>query len=101
MKPTRRPSYLAAALCAASSFATALVGAADAAWLAAPDSVPNVYNNFGFPMGFDVSKMDKSANPRQDSRVASPPSGRTSSRLLSPHPRGGGGCCVRITPWRC
>ncbi len=67
MKPTRRSRYLAAALCAATSFAAAPVVGADGA-LVAPSSPPNVYNNFGFPMGFDVSKMDKSASPRQDFR---------------------------------
>jgi predicted metalloendopeptidase len=68
MKPTRFSQYLAAALCAATSFAVAPVFGADPARPVAPNSPPNVYNNFGFPMGFDVSKMDKSANPRQDFR---------------------------------
>ncbi|MEF8711579.1 MAG: M13 family metallopeptidase [Candidatus Accumulibacter propinquus] len=68
MKPTRFSQYLAAALCAATSFAVAPVFGADPARPVASNSPPNVYNNFGFPMGFDVSKMDKSANPRQDFR---------------------------------
>jgi len=68
MKPTRRSWYLTAALCAATTFAAAPVLGADAAQPVRPSSPPDVYNNFGFPMGFDVSKMDKSADPRQDFR---------------------------------
>jgi putative endopeptidase len=32
----------------------------------APVAKPDVSNNFGFPLGFSVSKMDTGANPRQD-----------------------------------
>jgi len=38
------------------------------ATLAEPPTPPksDVLNNFGFPLGFDVSKMDLGADPRQD-----------------------------------
>jgi predicted metalloendopeptidase len=61
------PSRLAA-VCTAVSLALASTGAAgDAAPFASGPS-PDVYNNFGFPLGFDVSKMDLSTDPRQDFR---------------------------------
>jgi putative endopeptidase len=66
MKQSRRSRYLAAAVYAAIGLAVARAGVADGP---APfNSGPplDVYNNFGFPMGFDVSKMDSSVDPRQD-----------------------------------
>jgi len=63
----RFPSRLAA-VCAAVSLALASTGAAADAAPFASGPPPDVYNNFGFPLGFDVSKMDLSADPRQDFR---------------------------------
>jgi len=61
------PSRLAA-LYAAVSLALVSTGAAADAAPFASGPPPDVYNNFGFPLGFDVSKMDLSADPRQDFR---------------------------------
>jgi len=61
------PSRLAA-LYAAVSLALVPTGAAADAAPFASGPPPDVYNNFGFPLGFDVSKMDLSADPRQDFR---------------------------------
>ena len=68
MQQSRRSQYFAAALCAAVSIAAVPAGAADGSAPFASGSAPDVYNNFGFPLGFDVSKMDLSADPRQDFR---------------------------------
>src|SRR5512133_1619340 len=68
MKQSRRSQYLAAALCATLGFAVAPAGDADGTAPFTSGSAPDVYNNFGFPLGFDVSKMDLSADPRQDFR---------------------------------
>jgi putative endopeptidase len=57
-----------AAVCAAVSLALVSTGAAADAAPFASGPPPDVYNNFGFPLGFDVSKMDLSADPRQDFR---------------------------------
>jgi hypothetical protein len=61
-----RSQYLAAAICAAISFSVAPAGNADVTAPFTSGPPPDVYNNFGFPMSFDVSKMDPSADPRQD-----------------------------------
>ena len=66
MTQSHRSQYLAAALCAALSVAVAPAGHADGAAPVASGPAPDVYNNFGFPMGFDVSKMDTSVDTRQD-----------------------------------
>ena len=68
MQQSRRSQYFAAALCAAVSIAIAPAGVADGTTPFASGPAPDVYNNFGFPLGFDVSKMDLSADPRQDFR---------------------------------
>ena len=68
MSKPRSSTCLAAVLCAALSFAVATAGNADGTAPFTSGPAPDVYNNFGFPMGFDVSKMDLSADPRQDFR---------------------------------
>ena len=66
MSHSRRSQCLAAAVCAAVSFAMAPVGHTDGTVPFASGPPLDVYNNFGFPLGFAVSKMDLSADPRQD-----------------------------------
>jgi len=66
MSQSRRSPILVAALCAALSLAAAPAGVADGTAPFASGPPLDVYNNFGFPMGFDVSKMDTSADPRQN-----------------------------------
>lgn len=68
MQQSRRSQYFAAALCAAVSIAIAPTGDADSSPPLTSGAPLDVYNNFGFPLGFDVSKMDLSADPRQDFR---------------------------------
>ena len=68
MQQSRRSQYFAAALCAAVSIAIAPAGDADSSPPLTSGAPLDVYNNFGFPLGFDVSKMDLSADPRQDFR---------------------------------
>lgn len=54
--PTLRRSLVLASL-----IATTLTAAAETG-----SSKPDVSNNFGFPLGFSTSKMDRTADPRQD-----------------------------------
>ena len=68
MSQSRRSPILVAALCAALSLAAAPAGVADGTVPFSAGPPLDVSNNFGFPMGFDVSKMDLSADPRQDFR---------------------------------
>jgi len=66
MQQSRHSRYLITALCAALSLAAAPAGDADGTAPVTSGAPLDVYNNFGFPMGFDVAKMDLSADPRQD-----------------------------------
>ena len=68
MTQSRYVRCLFAALCAAAGFAVAPAGDADGTAPLNSSDPLDVYNNFGFPLGFDVSKMDLSADPRQDFR---------------------------------
>lgn len=68
MTQSRYVRCLVAALCAAAGFAVAPAGDADGTAPLNSSDPLDVYNNFGFPLGFDVSKMDQSADPRQDFR---------------------------------
>lgn len=65
MNRSRRIRYLAAR-CAALGLAVAAAGDSGCTVPSASAPPPDVDNNFGFPMGFDVSKMDTTADPRQD-----------------------------------
>jgi putative endopeptidase len=68
MTQSRRYPVLVATLGAAVGLAIASTGLADGTASRAAGQSPDVYGNFGFPMGFDVSKMDLGADPRQDFR---------------------------------
>ncbi len=56
------------ALCASLGFAAASALGAEGTPGPASAAPRGADDNFGFPMGFDISKMDKGADPRQDFR---------------------------------
>ena len=66
MTPPRRSPVLVAALCAAVGVAIASAGVAESTVSSDSGQPHDVYDNFGFPLTFDVSKMDPGADPRQD-----------------------------------
>jgi predicted metalloendopeptidase len=68
MSQSRRSPALVAALCAAVGLAIASAGVADSTATHAAGQPHDVYDNFGFPLTFDASKMDLGADPRQDFR---------------------------------
>jgi predicted metalloendopeptidase len=55
-----------AAMASRSLVLGAVVASALASAATPPVAKPDASNNFGFPLSFDVSKMDPKANPRQD-----------------------------------
>lgn len=78
---TRWETVAARCLVLSLAIAATLAGAETA-----PAPKPEFLNNFGFPLTFDVSKMDPNASPRQDfSRHAA---GRWFDAATNPHPPG-------------
>ena len=63
---SRRTRSLVTALCTAVALAAAALVDADGAPPSPSGPSPGIDDNFGFPMGFHVSKMDASADPRRD-----------------------------------